>query len=304
MSAKSIVVIFLDGVGLGDADLEVNPFMHVEMPVLQKWVGVSHLTREAAGVTTDEAAILGIDAQLGVPGIPQSGTGQTTILTGINAAAALGEHCGPYPTQALRSMLAEHSIFRTLRDMGHPVAYANAYPDRFLDRLSRGRGRTSANTNAAFMAGVPLRGREDLMQGRGLAALMVNDFWPESHVELPTITAYQAGEYLAKIAQGYVLTFFEFWYSDRVGHKMAREESLWVVKQLDRFIAGTLAGLDLSRFLLLIVSDHGNFEDWRTKKHTSNPSVAMIFGSGTRRIAAQLSTLTDVKPAIMSYLFG
>ena len=303
MITKSIVIVFLDGVGLGDADPEVNPFMHVEMTTAQALLSISHLTRDVAGTVNNEAALLGLDASLGVPGLPQSGTGQTMILTGQNAAAIVGEHYGPYPNQTLREMLAQDSIFRALLDAGQPVAYANAYPDRYLDRLSRGKGRLSANTYAAHTAGLKLRSREDLRQGRAVSALFSNDFWPEVGVKLPSLNAYQAGEQLAALAQDHTLTFFEFWYSDHLGHKMKREESLNILAMLDDFLAGVLKGLDLNHSLLLVVSDHGNFEDWTTKKHTENPSLTLLVGKGAKWLVPKLQTLTDIKPAVMSYLF-
>ncbi|NJN93408.1 MAG: phosphoglyceromutase, partial [Anaerolineales bacterium] len=95
--SKRVIILFLDGVGLGEAEPEANPFMHAEMPTVRSLLGVSHLTRETAGTVTGQAALLGLDACLGVPGLPQSATGQTTILTGYNAPAVLGEHYGPYP---------------------------------------------------------------------------------------------------------------------------------------------------------------------------------------------------------------
>ena len=304
MTKKSVVIVFLDGVGLADADPEVNPFMHVEMSTTQALLGIPHLTREAAGTVNNQAALLGLDAVLGVPGLPQSGTGQTTILTGQNAAAVLGEHYGPYPNQTLRDMLIQDSIFKTLLDEGQPVAYANAYPNQYLDRLNRGKGRLSANTYAAHAAGLKLRSREDLRQGRAVSALFTNDFWPETGVKLPSLTAYQAGEQLAALAQDYTLTFFEFWYSDHLGHKMKREESLNILGMLDNFLAGILAGLDLNHSLLLVVSDHGNFEDWTTKKHTKNPSLTLLVGKAVHQFVPQLQTLIDVKPAVLSYLFN
>jgi hypothetical protein len=266
-------------------------------------LGVSHLTRDVAGTVTDQAALLGLDALLNVPGLPQSATGQTTILTGYNGPAILGQHYGPYPNQELRDILARHSIFKTLLDAGQPVAYANAYPDRFLGRVRRGKGRLSANTHAAFVAGLKLRSREDLQGGRAIAALFTNDFWPEPEVKLPPLTAYQAGLQLAALAEDHILTFFEFWYSDFLGHKMKREQSLRILGLLDDFLAGVLAGLDLDHALLLVVSDHGNFEDWTTKTHTKNPSLTILAGEGTERLVPQLHSLIDLKPAILSYLF-
>ncbi len=300
---KSVIILFLDGVGLGDADPEVNPFMHVNMPAVQTLFGISHLTREVAGTVNDQAAVLGLDALLGVSGLPQSATGQTTILTGQNAASILGEHYGPYPNQELRHMLAHDSLFKTLLDAGHPVAYANAYPDRFLDRVRRGKGRLSANTNAAAMAGLKLRGVEDLQRGRAISALFSNDFWPEPEVKLPPLSAYEAGQQLAALAKGHSLTFFEFWYSDLLGHKMKRGESLKTLKMLDDFLAGITDSMDVENSLLLVVSDHGNFEDWTTKKHTNNPSLTMLRGVGLKQLVPRLHSLTDIKPAVLSYLF-
>jgi hypothetical protein len=295
-------MVFLDGVGLGDADPEANPFMHVDLPTLQTLLGVSHLTREAAGTMTARGALLGLDAQLGVPGLPQSATGQTTILTGHNAPALLGEHYGPYPNPTLRTLLAQESIFKHLLQAGYPVAYANAYPTRFLSRVERGKGRLSANTQAAFLAGLKLRSGEDLRQGRAIGALFSNDFWPEPDFKLPALTARQAGGQLATLAQDHMLTFFEFWYSDFLGHKKERAESLKILGMLDDFLAGILERLDFNNALLLVVSDHGNFEDWTTTKHTLNPVLTILAGAGFERLLPYLHSLADIKRAILAYL--
>ncbi|MDX1522309.1 MAG: hypothetical protein R3264_11825, partial [Anaerolineae bacterium] len=262
---KPIIILFLDGVGLGDADPEVNPFMQVELPTLRSLLGLSHLTREAAGTVTSQAALLGLDARLGMDGLPQSATGQTTILTGQNAPQLLGEHYGPYPNEPLRVLLAKHSLFKSVMEAGRRVAYANAYPRRFLDRLTRGKGRLSANTQAARLAGLKLRTGEDLRRGQALSALMSNEFWPEPDFALPPLSTYDAGRQLVALANDYDLTFFEFWYSDLLGHKQDRAESLKILRLLDDFLAGIVTDLD---GLLLVVSDHGNFEDWTTNKHT------------------------------------
>ncbi|GIK43050.1 MAG: metalloenzyme [Chloroflexota bacterium] len=299
---KRIIVIFLDGVGLGDADPEANPFMHVKLPTLSSLLGISHLTREAAGTMTEQAVLLGLDAQLGVAGLPQSATGQTTILTGRNAPAALGEHYGPYPNPMLRDMLAQESIFKELIQADQPVAYANAYPARFLDRVQRGKGRLSANTQAAFLAKLKLRSGEDLRQGRAVSALFSNDFWPEPDFSLPPLTVRQAGAQLAALAGEHTLTFFEFWYSDLLGHRMERAESLRMLGMLDDFLAGVLEQLDEANSLLMVVSDHGNFEDWTTSKHTTNPSLTLLAGAGFQQMIPGLHSLVDIKPAILAYL--
>jgi hypothetical protein len=304
MLTQHVIIVFLDGVGLGDADSEVNPFMQAKLLTLKGLLGIAHLTREAAGTVTNQAALLGLDATLGVAGLPQSATGQTTILTGRNAPAAIGEHYGPYPNQTLRDMLAQDGIFTALRQRGLPVAYANAYPTRFLDRLQRGKGRLSANTQAAVLAGLKIRSGQDLQQGRAVAALLSNDFWPEAEVSLPPLTSRQAGEQLATLAQEHALTYFEFWYSDLLGHKQERTESLKVLGMLDDFLAGILARLDWRNSLLLVVSDHGNLEDWTTSKHTLNPTFTLLAGPNVPTIASRMHSLLDIKPVIMDFLLG
>ena len=301
MATKRTIVVFVDGIGLGDTDPEANPFMHVELPTLRDWLGVAHLASNQAGTVTNRAALLGLDAQLGVPGLPQSATGQTTILTGRNAPALLGEHYGPYPNAPLRELLAEDNLFKSLVTAGFEVAYANAYPARFLDRLKRGKGRLSANTQAAVMSGVRLRTGADLQQGRALSAFMRNDFWPEPELELPPLNSYQAGQQLVSLANDYTLTFFEFWYSDLLGHKQQQPESLEMLLSLDEFLAGIAADMEPNT-LLVMVSDHGNFEDWRTNKHTLNPALTLLTGAGFQALLPRLETLADVKSAILSFL--
>ncbi|HMR62532.1 MAG TPA: hypothetical protein PKE64_00835 [Anaerolineae bacterium] len=302
MPTRNVLIIFLDGVGLGPAEAESNPFMHVSLGRLGEWLGVSRLTGEEIGATTDRTAVIGLDARLEVAGLPQSATGQTTILTGLNAAQRLGEHYGPYPNQILREMLAMHSVFQTLVERGLPVAFANAYPERFLSRLSRGKGRLSANTQAAVRAGIPLRGWQELQAGQAIGAFLSNEYWPEPGVSLPPLSPYQAGQQLAGLAQAYVLTFFEFWYSDWVGHKSDPVEAKLTIQRLDAFMSGVLDSIDFGQTLVLVVSDHGNLEDWTTKKHTLHPALGLVAAATARTIAGQLTSLLDIKPAILTYL--
>jgi hypothetical protein len=253
---------------------------------------------------SDRAALLGLDATLGVPGLPQSATGQTAILTGHNAAALLGRHSGPYPDPRLRDLLAQDTLFKTLLAAGRPAAYANAYPHRFLDRLSRGKGRLSANTLAAHLAGLSLRGGEELRQGRAVSAMLSNDHWPEPDLALPPVTPRQAGRNLARLAQTHALTFFEFWLPDWLGHKQQRAESLQMLIRLDDFLAGILDEFDFNHALLLVVSDHGNFEDWTTPKHTLNPALTIVAGAGFEQLAPRLHSLLDIKSALLSFIFA
>ena len=85
---------------------------------------------------------------------------------------------------------------------------------------------------------------------------------------------------------------------------MDRDQSLWVLEQLNHFIGEALEAVNLDDTLLLVISDHGNFEDWTTKKHTPNPSLTIIAGQSARALAPRLKALTDIKPLVLSYLFA
>ena len=82
-----MIFIFLDGVGIGNADAD-NPFFSAQTSLLPFFGEENFLP--------DGTPIKGIDACLGVEGIPQSATGQTTIYTGENIPALLKEHKGRF----------------------------------------------------------------------------------------------------------------------------------------------------------------------------------------------------------------
>jgi hypothetical protein len=299
---EKVLVVFLDGVGLGDDDPEVNPLAHAELPTLSKLLEGRRPVRANAGYTTGQATLLPLDAQLGVPGLPQSGTGQTTILTGVNAPALIGQHYGPYPNPPLRELLSNGNLFRELLTAGKPVAFANAYPDRFLNRLERGTERLSANSRAAHLAGLKLRGPAELEAGRAISSLLTNDYWREWGYDVPELTTAEAGEQLVGLTDDHALTYFEFWYSDVAGHRQDQELAVYILHMLDEFIRGIIEALDMSRSLLVILSDHGNFEDLSTPKHTYNPALGLLVGAGHQDLAPRLRSLQDVTPTLEAML--
>ena len=304
VTAERMLVVFLDGVGLGDDDPKVNPFAQADLPTVRNLLDGRRPVYHDTPFSTRRASLVPLDAQLGVPGLPQSGTGQTTILTGVNAPALLGHHYGPYPNQALRELLSNGNLFRRLLASGKPAAFANAYPDRFLNRLGRGTERLSANTRAALQAGLKLRGPDDLIAGRAVSALLTNEYWQQWGYDVPELSTSEAGAQLAELAQDHALTYFEFWYTDVAGHRQDQELSLRVLSMLDEFIAGILDRLNLERTLLLVISDHGNMEDWTTPKHTHNPALGLLVGAGHETLATRLRSLQDITPVLTATLTG
>jgi hypothetical protein len=289
-------------VGLGDDDPGHNPLAEIDLPTVSSLLGGHRPVRASAGATTEYATLLGLDACLGVPGLPQSGTGQTTLLTGVNAARRLGRHDGPYPGEELRTLLSNGNLFSALRHDGHAVAYANAYTDRFLNRITRGTQRLSANTRAALLAGLTLRGPSELGTGQAVSSLFTNTYFRQHGYRVPDVTPHQAGRQLAGLAADHALTFFEFWLTDVAGHRQNRPLAREILVHLDDFLAGALDALDLTSSLLLVISDHGNFEDMRTSRHTLNPALTLAVGAGHAAVAARMSDLTHLTPVILETL--
>ncbi len=95
--SMKLLFIFIDGIGLGEDNPEVNPFVRAEMPYLQSLLGGQKMIKSAAPYESDQVTLLPIDAGLGVKGLPQSATGQAVLLTGINIPAEIGYHYGPKP---------------------------------------------------------------------------------------------------------------------------------------------------------------------------------------------------------------
>ena len=97
-----IILFFIDGLGLAAAD-DKNPLAAAPMPCLRSLLGGQPLTLEAVGTNKEKATLLALNATLGVPGEPQSATGQTTLFTGINAPQAVGRHVRGFTTEIGRA---------------------------------------------------------------------------------------------------------------------------------------------------------------------------------------------------------
>ena len=77
----------MDGIGLGPSG-PVNPFSFAATPAIRSLIG-GNLVSETEWVEREGMVFRGVDATLGVPGLPQSATGQTALFAGANGAAAL-----------------------------------------------------------------------------------------------------------------------------------------------------------------------------------------------------------------------
>src|SRR5690349_3223338 len=96
-----ILLIFIDGIGLGDDDPAHNPFAVANTPTLHALARGHRWLRDTGRVESARATFIPTDARFGVEGRPQSATGQAVILTGRNVSAEIGEHYGPRPNPAI-----------------------------------------------------------------------------------------------------------------------------------------------------------------------------------------------------------
>src|SRR5512142_2207989 len=128
-----LLFIFLDGVGLGRNDPEINPLARVPMPTLESLLGGHKLLAGVAPFIGERASLYALDAGLGVEGLPQSATGQAVLLTGVNVPAEIGEHYGPKPNPAVAKHVHDGTLFSRFLAAGKTAALLNAYPPRYFD---------------------------------------------------------------------------------------------------------------------------------------------------------------------------
>ncbi|HSK18652.1 MAG TPA: alkaline phosphatase family protein [Longimicrobiales bacterium] len=313
-----VLLFFVDGVGLGMSEPDINPLVVARLPTFSELLDGDTITLRAAPATAERASLVALDATLGFEGIPQSGTGQASLLTGANAVEMHGRHFGPWVPSRLRTFVREQSVLARALDAGHRVAFANAYPEE-LNQLPGGAGpavardRTrSVRRGPAFLrAGPPLaalganlltRHTPDLERGDAVASELTNEGWRErlGRRNVPIIDAAHAGRNLARIAARNDLTLFAHYSTDYAGHQRDMQAAVGALERLDAFLAGVLetGNEDL---LIVLASDHGNIEDVRTG-HTRNPALGMVVGRGHAALAARLRSLTDVTPLILHVL--
>ena len=321
---KYVLFLFLDGVGLGSLDPSVNPFISASTPTLDHLLAGKKLAFENSPIETDISTLIGLDAQLGIEGTPQSATGQATLVTGINFAQRLGQHYGPKPNFEIRSFFKDgtksseisgkgypsndlhFSIFSKLKNQHKKTCLLNAYPPIYFKSTSSGKRFHSVFPLAATEAGIRLFDQDDLFAGKALSADFTGKGWVEflKIKNTPLITPYEAGERMAIISMAYDFSMFEYWESDVLGHKQDLTKAKLMLERLDQVLTGLLSRWDLAKGIILITSDHGNMEDLSTRKHTHNQVPGLIIGPAIvrKRFSDKVRSILDITPFIMDYL--
>jgi 2,3-bisphosphoglycerate-independent phosphoglycerate mutase len=283
-----VLLLFIDGLGLGDPDRDRNPMAVART----RWFRCFRNRSPAS----DGWAVLPTDAALGVPGLPQSATGQTALLTGLNAPLLVGRHIQGFCTPSLQAMLAAHSLFRIIVRRGGRITCANAFTEATLPR----RRFASVTMAAARTAGVRLRDLGDLVSGQALHHDFTNRLLRMQGHAVPPLTPEEAAGRLANLAAAADFTYYEFIQTDMAGHAQDMPRAVALLEELDRFVSALVERLDRTRHLLVIASDHGNVEDLSSSSHTWNPVPTMVWGPGIDLLTRRIQALTDIAPALLA----
>ena len=293
-----VCFVFLDGVGLGPATL-ANPWASVSTPTFQSLLGGPLVIGPAQ--RRPSLTFQPIDATLGVAGLPQSATGQTALFTGVNAPQAVGAHLAAFPTEALRAIIARHSLLKQATELGRRATFANAYTPRYWELVQARRLRHSATTWTNMAANLRFRDLDDLARGEAV-------YWDITHRILPyrdpapiaEITPEEAGRRLADLTAAHDLVLYESFLPDLVGHRRLEMSPHDAVVLIDRFLGGLIEHLPADATLVLS-SDHGNSEDASVKTHTFNPVPLLALGPGAETFV-HVRDITGVTPAILALL--
>lgn len=291
-----ILMIFIDGVGVGENNWANNPFAAAPSQIFTDFLD------EPRSTTAREGRAVRADALLGVEGLPQSATGQTALLTGVNATAATGRHLHGFPTKKLRQILDEHSILKRVADSGLSAAFINVFNPLFFEALAENLPvRASATTAANMAASLPFFGIEDLAKRRAVYQDFTNRQLVEKGFDAPVFSPREAGEILAHSAARYDFCLYEYFQSDIVGHSRDRRRAVEEVRKLDEFLLAVLDGSNLRETSIIVTSDHGNLEDMSTSKHTTNPVPVLMWGELARE-APVINSILDIAPMVLNSL--
>lgn len=285
-----LIFIFLDGFGIGEKNNTKNPIYAADTPNLD--------------FLFNKCLVFETDASLGVPGLPQSATGQTSIFTGVNAQLMIGRHLNAQPTINLRKLINRDNLFKQLIGRGIKVTNANVYRQEYLDRMNDPmdkRHKPSVTSVMTMSAGIPFRKVEDYRSGKGIYHDITGQIIVESGYEAEIITPQEAARRLYNLSRDFDFTLYEHFMTDIIGHKMDMTLAIKEIELLDTFLGGMLKLMDPARDVLLITSDHGNIEDISVKTHTMNKVPTFIYGNLPDNAGLEIHSLLDITPTVLKF---
>jgi 2,3-bisphosphoglycerate-independent phosphoglycerate mutase len=306
---ERVIFIFVDGCGVGRPG-PGNPFFQAQSRFLPFWQGGLRLP--------DGSPLTAIDATLGIPGAPQSASGQTALFCGAAADDIGQRHRNGYPDRSLRRVILENNLLSRLAARGAAARYLNAYPaheELFTARHVRiepdGRlwfsrefpdhfRRMISVTSCMLLASgqVPF-GAMDIQAGTALYQDYSNRQLIERGLPLPEFSPEQAAEVIRGVSRRFDFILYEYFQTDLYAHRKSLAECVSLIRGLDALVGTLLSLLDPEADTLVLTSDHGNLEDYPLHGHSRNPVPLIAWGRRGARLRRKIRSLSDVTPAIL-----
>jgi 2,3-bisphosphoglycerate-independent phosphoglycerate mutase len=306
---ERMIFIFVDGCGVGKAD-GGNPFFLAHSPNLPFWRGAMALA--------DGTPVQAIDATLGIPGAPQSASGQTALFCGARAAALGRCHRNGYPDRALRRLIMKKNLLSRLGEKGIATRFLNAYPvfddvfsdehvriqpdgcfwfsPRFPERFKR---MISVTSCMLLASGQKPFAEADIRAGKALYQDYSNRQLVEKGLILPEFSPKQAARILQRASRHFDFTLYEYFQTDLYAHRKSLEECVALIHDLDLLVETLIGLLDDKEDTLILTSDHGNLEDFHLRGHSRNPVPLIAWGQHGKFLRTKIKSLSDVAPAIL-----
>ena len=294
-----VILLFIDGVGIGKRDSECNPFFKYNFNTFTEFFGAVP-SLDYPIIKIKNGFIFPVDARMGVEGFPQSGTGQTSIFCGINAPLFVGKHFGPYPYSTLIPVIKEKNIFLEFIQRNKKAFFINAYPQVFFDYINSGKSRLSVTSLSSRLSGLRFNSVSDVRQGRAITAEITNERWnTKLGYNLPILKPSTAAKRLLRVASRNDLVVYEYFLTDHLGHGRYEGNIEKTLSILDEFLFTIFTKADPEKYTILLCSDHGNFEDLSIKTHTLNPSLTISYGMHASYLFQRIKDLSDIKDSLL-----
>lgn len=287
---ETIIFVFIDGIGIGKKDSENNPFTKFGKDFFSVLGGKTSFLPPGVLIPTD--AHMGLYSS-----VPQSGTGQAALFTGHNTVSLMHRHMAGFPPYSLRPYLKKDSLISKFLLHDFKAGVINTYTRKYMDILAKPRSERfmSASTLMQTGSGQRLLTMEDHLNEKSLFMDITNWFLrKELGYDISEIRPVEAGRRLVKIARDYSIVIFEYFFPDKYGHEGHDYDVSFIVDHLEGFLTGIWEEIDPEKELVVISSDHGNFEDLSIPVHTHNPIPTILYGAGDKNAESSIREIYDV----------
>ncbi len=288
-----IIYLFIDGIGFAPYDTETNPFSRYAKSYLAPLGG-----KEPAKSLPADFFMKKIDPHQGVAGLPQSASGQCSLWTGVNGSLVTGYHKSGFPGYTLKKIIKKHSIIKKLNEANYKATLLNAYSPRYIEHLKKKPRLWSASSCVQHASGQDFHTHEDIPSGQAIymdyTHEIMHRLFEHLREEFPVISPAQVAQNIITRARNYDLVLHEFFLTDKAGHSANWELAAWCVKTIEAVLTQLIDKINPQKELLLVTSDHGNFECMDIKTHSHNAVPLFAYGAYAEEAIDEINELTDI----------